>query len=274
MNNQNIGNSYSLMNYDLTIQLCKTFSLPLWYGCMLTAPRARNKDDSNMANYRLGSQDMELFDLMKSIYAKDEADVTEISNYLRSVGIDVKMITAEGNTKAGHYKIGNSPYFIHKERGHYFEGIKNLVERSGQQIIFLDPDTGIAPINQEISRTKGSSLLLTSEIRVIMNKVTDDSIIVIRQSMNNYFYKHEDRVKDLFNELQANVVLLVDEVIQSGLFIITKSEGMNKAIINKLQHYLFGYKSLRNSSRICLGYNEGDQVLIQSIDSFETEKQE
>ena len=227
-----------------------------------------------MVNYRLGSQNTELFDLMRGIYAKEEAEITEMSDYFRSAGIDIKAITPEGNAKAGHYKVGSSPYFIHKERGHYFEGLKNLVENSGQQIIFLDPDTGIAPINHEVSRTKGSSLLLTSEIRMIMNKITDDSIVIIRQSMNNYFYKHEDRVKDLFNELQANVVLLVDEVIQSGLFIVTKSEGMNKAIINRLQYYLSGYKDLKNSSRIYLGYNEGEQVIIQSIDSFETEKQD
>ena len=271
MNNQFIGNSFSLMNYDLTIQLCKLFNIPLWYIPMLTVSRSKNKDDSNMTNYRLGSQNPELFDLMKSIYAKEEADLTEISGHLCSIGIEVKTVASEGNAKAGHYKIGNSPCFTHKERGHYFEGVCNLIENAGQQVIFIDPDTGIAPINQEVSRTKGSSLVVLSEINRVLNKITDDSIIIIRQSMNNHFYDQDARIKDLHKELQANVVSVVDEVIQSGLFIITKSEGVSKAIVNKLQQYLIGYKTMKNSNRICLGWNDGDEIIVKPITSFESE---
>ena len=272
MNNQFLGNGYSLMNYDLTIQLCKAFSLPLWYASMLTTPRARNKDDSNMTNYRLGSQNEELLSFMKGVYSKEEATITEIADYLRNDGIDIKVIASEYNKKAGYYTIGNNPFFAYKDRGHYFEGLGNLIGNSGQQIIFIDPDTGIAPINQEVSRAKGSSLLLASEIRIVMNKITDDSIVIIRQSMNNHFYNQEERIKDLYKELECNIILLVDEVIQSGLFLVTKSEGMNKAIINRLQYYLSGYKTLRNASRIYLGYNEGDEVLIKSIGSFQSEE--
>ena len=263
MNYQFLGNSYSLMNYDITIQLCNSLSIRLWYVPMYTPPRSRNKDDSNMTNYRLGSQNTELFELMKSLYSKGEPLITDISDFMRKDGINEKIITTEDNKKAGYYRVGNFPYFTQKDRAHYFEGVCNLIEHPGQQVIFLDPDAGIAPINQDVPMARASSLVLLSEINRILNKVTDDSIIVIRQTMNNHFYKQEARIKDLQKELHCNVILLVDEVIQSGLFIITKTDEVSKVIIDRLQSYLSGYKNLKKSDRILLieGYGYGDSVV-------------
>ena len=272
MNYQFLGNSYSLMNNDSIIQLCKAFSVPLLYAPMLTLPRPKNKEDSHMINYRLGSKNLELLDLMKIIYSKEDAGIKDISDLFRKYGINIRTIGSENDSQAGHSLIDSNPFFSHKEREQYFEGILNLIADSEQQLIFLDPDTGIGPIGQDIPRAKGSAFVLTSELRNLINKTADNSIVAVRQAMNNPFYSQEQRINDMHKELGANIILLVDEVIQSGLFIITKSEVMNRAMLNRLQYYLSDYKVLKKGSRILLGNNEGDRAIIGSIGTFVTEE--
>ena len=95
-----------------------------------------------------------------------------------------------------------------------------------------------------------------------MESVGEDSIIMVQQLLTNYQYTHEARVKDLQQDLQTNVILLVDEVIQSGVYFFPKSNASLKFLTTYLWEYLTQYQFVKSNDRVMLitGTEEGVNV--------------
>lgn len=252
MNNRFLGNGPSLTKYDLLIYLATSFNLPVWYISMITEPEIRNKGDRNATNYRLGSKNAPLLDLMKSIFYGEETSINEITDFLRKNKIKLKQISQRNNLKAENYRIGNITFFNHKERNTYIEGVIALIDKSLNQLIFIDPDNGIIPSDKKLPGSKGSAFMTSLELKYIIDNVTDQSIIMIQQSLTNHAYTHEDRVKDLQKAIQSNITLLVDEVSQSGVYFFAKDEGMHDNITSTLQDYIKSYQFVKSNERVML----------------------
>ncbi len=259
MNNRFLGNATCLTKYDLLITLAKLFNLPTWYVTMLTESETRNKGDRNATNYRLGSQNTELLESLKGIFYGDDGIINDIGDLFKKQEVNNKLVTFRNNQKAGHFRIGNINYFSHNDRAHYFEGLATLIDEALTQIIFLDPDTGVMPSCKKLAAGKGKSFIRSSEIKELIDAISDESIIMINQQLTDYQYTHEARVKDLQNDLQPNVLLLVDEVIQSGLYFITKSQSNYDLLLTHLWDYMTQYRFIKSSERVILfcGSEEG-----------------
>jgi len=210
MNNRFLGNSPSLTKYEILIMASNIFDLPVWYITMLTEPEQRNKGDRNATNYRIGSKNTKLLEAMKTMFYGEDTNVSEVCELLRDETVSIKMINIRNNQKGGHYRIGYMTYFNQKERAVYFEGVASLIDKATSQIIFLDPDTGINPSSRKLAAGKGSSFITSAEVKAILDLVNDESIILVQQQLTNYQYSHEARVKDLQQDLQPNIILLVD----------------------------------------------------------------
>lgn len=262
MNNRFLGNASCLTKYDLLIQTANTFGLPIWYITMLTEVETRNKGDRNATNYRLGNKNAKLQDAMKTMFYGDDATISEVCDQFKDQGVSTKMTTIRNNQKAGHYRIGYLNYFNHKERAAYFEGVAALIDKTIYQIIFLDPDTGINPSSKKLGAGKGSSFIQSTELKAILDIINDESIIMVQQQLTNYQYTHEDRIKDLQKDLQPNIILLVDEVIQSGIYFITKSQACYDLLTNYLWEYLTQYQFVKSNERVMLlsGSKEGISI--------------
>lgn len=252
MNNRFLGNAACLTKYDLLIKLANTLNLPSWYVTMLTEPETRNKGDRNATNYRLGSQNSELLEAIKNLFYGEDGTIVEICDLLKSQGVNTKMINIRNNQKAGHFRIGNITHFNHKERVQYFEGFAALVDKTTNQIIFLDPDTGIMPSSQKIGAAKGNSFIKANEVKAVLDAISDESIIIVHQQLTNYQYTHEKRMLDMQQDIQPNIILLVDEVIQSGIYFITKSQATYDLLTSFLWEYLTQYQLVKSNDRVML----------------------
>jgi len=265
MNNRFLGNAACLTKYDLFILTANLFDLPVWYITMLTESETRNKGDRNATNYRIGSKNTRLHEAMKTMFYGDDATTSEVCELLRDQGVTTKMTAIRNNQKAGHYRIGYITHFNHKERAAYFEGVAALIDKTINQVIFLDPDTGIMPSFHKLGAGKGSSFVSSTEIKTLLDMVSDESIIMIHQQLTNYQYSHEARVKDLQQDLQPNIILLADEVIQSGMYFITKNQTCHDLLLNYLLEHLTQYKFLKSSDRVILISGTAEGITINHL---------
>jgi hypothetical protein len=267
MNNQYLGSAATLMSINLCFQICKAFNLPLWYVSMLTEPRERSKGDKNATNYRIGTNTKPLHDLMKSIYYADESTINDVYNYLSSAAIDLKAVAPRNNTKAGHYRMGYINYFNHKERDTYFTEFTKLLDKA-EQVIYIEPDSGVAQQGKKISSARGDGYLQTNEIKAIQENLSENSIIIIRQMANNYLVTQEAMLTGIRDQLGTNALLVVDEVIQGGVYVLCRDDQRFKDITSRMEYYLSDYRFLKNSNRILLGIATADDINIRSIGNF------
>ena len=274
MNNRFLGNASCLTKYDLLTMVANIFDLPVWYISMLTEVETRNKGDRNATNYRLGSKSTKLHEAMKAMFYGEDATISEVCELLRDLGVSTKMTTTRNNQKAGHYRIGYLNYFNQRERAPYFEGVTALIDKTVNQIIFLDPDTGINPSSKKLGAGKGSSFITSSEVKAILDLISDESIIMVQQQLTNYQYSHEARIKDLQPDLQPNIILLVDEVIQSGVYFITKSQACHDLLMDYLWTYLSQYKFLKSSERVMVISGSAEGISIKSLGVLENTTEE
>ena len=265
MNNRFLGNASSLIKYDLLIQVANTLGLPAWYITMLTESETRNKGDKNATNYRLGSQNTALLEAMKEMFYGEDGTISEVCELLRNQDVSTKMTTVRNNQKAGHYRIGYLNYFSNKDRVAYFEGVASLIDKTINQIIFLDPDTGINPSSRKLASGKGSSFIQSSEVKAVIDAVNHESIVMVQQQLTNYQYSHEERIKDLQRDLQRNIILLVDEVIQSGVYFLTKSQACYELLINYFWEYLTEYQFVKSSGRVMLISGNDSGVTVKPL---------
>ena len=259
MNNKFLGNTACLLKYDLVIKLANALNLPVWYVTMLTEAEERNKGDKNATNYRIGTQNESLLSLMKSSFYGEESSVNDIFDQLREQKVKLKAIALRNNQKAENFKIGNITFFNHKDRDAYFPGMVTLLDKTVRQILFLDPDNGVMPSAKKLKSAKGSSAITSLELKYIMDNVTDESVVIVSQQLNDYSYSHEARVKDLQSDVHPNIILLVDEVIQSGVFFFTRSQAVHEALSNFLWELLAQYRFLKSTERVLVvtGNREG-----------------
>jgi len=271
MNNRFLGNGPSLTKFDLLIQLATSFSLPVWYISMLTEPEVRNKGDRNATNYRLGSKNASLLDLMKSVFYGEETSVNDIIDFIRKNKINLKQISQRNNLKAENYRIGNMAFFNHKERSAYIEGVVGLFDKSLNQLVFIDPDNGIIASDKKLPSSKGSGVMTSLELRYITDNLTDASIVMVQQSITNHSYTHEDRVRDLQKDIQPNIALLVDEVSQSGIYFITKDLNTRDTVLNILQEYMKSYQFVKSNERVMLVIGNDEGVTIKHLGTLSKE---
>lgn len=243
----------------------------MWYVSMITEPRVRNKGDNNATNYRIGSKNKPLHDLMKQLYYAEESSLVDVFQYLTNADITLKAIATRNNAKANHYRMGYMNHFSHKDRQAYFEEFGKHLEAI-DQLIYIEPDNGVSPPSKKLPSAKGDGFIQVAEIKGIADAISDDSVIIIRQMMNNHLYNQEARLRDVHNELSINTILLVDEVTQSGTFIICKSNPRFQELISRTEYYLSDYRFLKNSSRILLGIATTHEVVIRSIGNFSLEE--
>ncbi|PQJ10515.1 hypothetical protein CJD36_011100 [Flavipsychrobacter stenotrophus] len=265
MNNRFLGNASCLTKYDALIKTALHFEFPIWYVSMVTEPLTRNKGDRNATNFRLGSQNEELLELMKSNFYGDDTAVSDISELFKSQGIVSKVTAGRNNTKAGHFRTGYINYFNHKERAAYFELLTPLIDSTVNQIIFLDPDTGVMPSCKKLPTGKGSSFIKSSEVKQVLEMISADSVVMVQQQVTNYQYTHEDRVKELVADLGQNVIMLVDEVIQSGIYIIAKNETHHQQLITFMWEYLVKYQFVKSNERVMLIAGNAEGVTIKTL---------
>ncbi len=271
MNNRFLGNSPSLTKYDLLMQLATAYNLSAFYVSMITEPETRNKGDRNATNYRLGSKNESLLNLMKTLFHGDDSSITDVFDHLRENKISLKAIATRNNLKAGNHRIGYINHFNHKERAPYLEGVAELIDKKTDQVIFLDPDTGIMPSYKKFSSGKTSSFLISTELKAILDVVSDSTIIMAHQLLTNHLYTHEDRVKDLQKDLQPNIILLVDEVVQSGVYFLTKNNAAHKKLAEFLWDYLKTYQFVKSNERVMLVIGNDEGVTIKHLGTISKE---
>lgn len=273
MNNRFLGNAPSLLKYDLLIQTANAFSLPVWYISMLTEPLPRNKGDKNATNYRIGSQNTALLELMKEQFFGDESTIIETCDLMKRQKVSLKTITTRNNQKADHYRIGYLTHFNHKERAAYFEGVISLLDKNINQLIFADPDTGVMPSTQKLNAAKGNSFISTAELKSILDTASRESIIIVNQQLTNYQYSHDARMKDVYKDLQTDIILLVDEVIQTGVYFITKSPACHDLLCSHLWDYLSPYRFVKSTERVMLLTVNAEGVIQKSLGALEISSQ-
>ena len=274
MNNRFLGNAPCLTKYDLLIQTANAFELPAWYISMLTEPTQRNKGDRNATNYRIGSQNSVLLELMKGQFYGDDSTIVETCDLIKKQKVSLKVITTRNNQKADHYRIGYITHFSHKERAAYFEGVAALLDKETNQIIFIDPDTGIMPSSQKLNTAKGNSFISSAEVKTILDAISDESVIMVQQQLTNYQYSHEARVKDLQQDLQPNIILLIDEVVQSGVYFITKSQACHDLLLNQIWEYLTQYQFVKSNERVMLIAGSSEGIAIKPLGVIAKKKTE
>lgn len=259
MNNRFLGNAACLTKYDLLMKVAQSLKLPTWYISMLTESEDRNKGDRNATNYRLGSQNEELLNLMKEAFYGEESSVNDVVDHVRQQKIALKTTAIRNNQKAENYRIGGITFFNHKERDAYFQGLVSLLEKATRQVLFIDPDTGIIPSGKKLKSAKGDSLITSLELKYIMDNISEDSIVMVSQQLNDYSYAHEARVRDLQPDVNPNIILLVDEVVQSGVYFFTKSQECHNVLLSNLWEYLTQYQFVKSTERVMLicGSTEG-----------------
>jgi hypothetical protein len=142
------------------------------------------------------------------------------------------------------------------------------------QVIYIEPDNGVSQSGKKLNSAKGDGYILPSEVKRIVGATTESSIIIIRQMLNNHLYTHEARIKDMNNELGANVILLADEVTQAGVYVVCKSSERFQETISRMEYYISDYRFLKNSSRILLGIATGHDMVIRSIGNFSIDQTE
>jgi hypothetical protein len=271
MNNSQFGTASSLMKYDIAYQLCKAFNQPCWYVAMVTEPKEKNRANKNNTNYRVGSKNTALFNLCKKVFYSDESSLADITNYFRDEDVKIKIISYRLNQKLEHHRIGYLTYFVGKDRDTYFIESSQLIKSEANQVILLDPDTGIAKTTENQKGSLGNKFILTEEINFLLNQVTEESIVVVNQVMATSNYSLEKRILDLNAAVKGHVIVIADEVLQTGLVIITKSDGIRAEIVSRVYSYLSDYRFIKNSSRILLGFMKEEQVTIISVGNFISE---
>jgi hypothetical protein len=259
MNDRFLGNAACLAKYDLLMKVAQSLKLPAWYISMLTESEDRNKGDRNATNYRLGSQNEALLNLMNEAFYGEESSINDVVDHIRQQKIALKSTAIRNNLKAENYRIGSITFFNHKERDAYFQGLVALIEIATRQVLFIDPDTGIIPSGKKLKSAKGDSLITSLELKYIMDNIGEDSIVMVSQQLNDYSYAHESRVKDLQPDVNPNIILLVDEVIQSGVYFFTKCQECHNVLLSDLWEYLTQYRFVKSTQRVMLicGSTEG-----------------
>lgn len=269
MNNRFLGNAPCLTKFDLLMQLATAFSLPVWYISMITESENRNKGDRNATNYRLGSKNTGLLDLMKSVFYGEDSSINDITDHLRKNKIRLKQVAHRNNLKAENYRIENVTFFSHKERNVYVEGAIGLIDKSVNHLILLDPDNGIMPSDKKLPSAKGSAFITSLEVRYIIESATNESVIMVQQSLTNSVYSHESRVRDLQKDLQSNIALLVDEVTQSGIYFISKDQKVYSKTITLLLDYLKSYQFVKSNERVMLLIGSAKGIDMQTLGTKE-----
>lgn len=127
-----------------------------------------------------------------------------------------------------------------------------LLDKTIDQIVFLDPDNGIVPSAKKLKGAKGSSSITSLELKYIMKNISDGSIVMVAQQLNDYFYTHEARVKDLQADVHPNIILLVDEVIQFGVFFFTKNDACHDVLSSFLWEFLAKYRFVKCPERVLI----------------------
>ena len=265
MNNRFLGNSPTLTKTDVLINIAKSLNLPVWYITMLTEPETRNKGDRNATNYRMGSKNTALLELIKSQFYGDDLTIIDTCDLIKKQDVSLKVITTRNNQKAGHFRIGYQTHFSNKERITYFEGVAALIAKDAGELIFLDPDTGVMTAGKKLPSHKGNSFVLSSEIKMLLDAVNEDSVLMVSQSLTNHLITHENRVKELQQDLQCDILLVVDEVIQSGIYFIAKKQAMHETLSNLLWEYLTQYQMVKSNERVMIISCDKNVVTTKSL---------
>ncbi|MBX2907221.1 MAG: hypothetical protein KF744_14345 [Taibaiella sp.] len=274
MNNRFLGNAPSLLKMDLVMRLAREFSLPVWYITMITESRNRNKGDRNATNYRLGSQNQELLELMKEAYYGENSVLNDITEHLRTKIQRLKVIAVRNNQRSEHYRAGYLTHFTQKDRTGYFSAVVDLLDKEIGQLVLLDPDNGVLPSSKKAPAGKGNEMVKASEIKMILDMLKDDSIVMVHQALTSHLYSHQQRVSDLKRDLSANVLFLVDEVIQAGVFFVVKLDLVFEKLSTSLTDYISTYQFVKSSDRVMLIKERMEIVEVQDgqVDIAEDEQ--
>ena len=88
---------------------------------------------------------------------------------------------------------------------------------------------------------------------------------MIQQQLTNYQYSHEARVKDLLQDLQTNIILVIDEVIQSGIYFVVKNLAQYDSFMKHLWTYLAQYQFIKSSDRVMIVSGNAEGITTKTL---------
>ncbi len=125
-------------------------------------------------------------------------------------------------------------YFTHRERHTYFSGIPK--DNLHPALVFVDPDNGL-----EVKKSSEKHILY-SEVRSLLERMSDDSILMIYQHFPRR--NHDDyikwRVQVLRDETNAAPLWISDKEIV--FFFLTKSDETHTNLEDVLSKYSSRYE--------------------------------
>lgn len=265
MNWETLGDSRSLFVYDVMLNVCKNYKLPLLHVTMLTKPRSKSIQYGKTDKFRAGHLNHKLVTIMEKCLYGEKKEVfvkgreyafnpatqakgkdrlftgnsgqldymfAVISNYFKHEGVNIKMIFK--NKYRGRNTIGlrNIEYFSSNNRGEYFHQLTKKLDKKVPQVLFFDPDKGIKnDTNEQYVREK--------ELSDIMDIANENTIIAVKFIKTNYNTK-SDEILEL-SGIQSKPLIIFDKVISTGVVFLSKNTNTLKSILNTLKDYQSEY---------------------------------
>ncbi|VVB87748.1 Uncharacterised protein [uncultured archaeon] len=226
MKNQYFGDIRDLFKYDLISRICQENALPkrVLFIPMLTENdnnRDGNKNDYSKA--KAGVQNEKLKNFLDCCRKRDKRDVKEIESYFKSYGMEIHICYDK---------------FINRERGNYFNKIKEKSQFFSRSLIFLDPDNGLEIKNYNKKH------LLYNEVEDLYTKMDAWSILMIYQQFPRepHIGYRCRRAKELEIRTKNSPLQISDNEIV--FFFLTKNEELKHQLELLLNKYKTKYPKL------------------------------
>ncbi len=265
MNWETLGDSRSLFVYDIMLNVCKNYKLPLLHVTMLTKPRSKSIQYGKTDKFRAGHLNHKLVTIMeKCLYGEKKKDFDKgreyafnptthakgndrlftgnseqldymfavLANYFKHEGVNFKMIFKRkyrGRNTIGLRKI---EYFSANNRDEYFHQLTKKLDNKIPQILFFDPDKGIKNDTSE-------QYIREKELSHIMDIVHKNTVIAVKFIKTNYNTKSNKIL--VLSEIQSKPLFVFDKTISTGIIFLCKNTNSLKSILNTLKDYQSEY---------------------------------
>jgi len=223
MKDQYFGDIRDLFKFDITFQILKKLNLNHFIFIPLLTQDDSRTDGSKtkFSIAKAGKYNADLSFFLQLKLKQKERKVADISDFFDYFNIKTKVI---------------EDYFNNQSRELYFKkAIKQLMPSS---LILLDPDNGI-----EVKNSNEKHVLF-SEIGLLLNKIDDQSILMIYQhfSRENHYKFTLKKITELSQQTGINPLFISDNDIL--FFFLSKSNAQLKKVSKTLSDYKKQYKKL------------------------------
>jgi hypothetical protein len=165
-----------------------------------------------------------------------------VEEFFKKNGIDIWIFPKGEGEDVNFSPKGEDANSLKEYREKYFKNIKK--ELPTKSLIFVDPDTGIAPEIKQEQYTKRAEYILFNEIEQLY---IEESILMIYQHFGRN-KDHTEQLKDKrkalenkFNDIKGSCIASIDnnEII---FFFLTRSPEIYKKLCDRLESYATDYK--------------------------------